>query len=66
MAGREAEPKLYVECNDIDLFLSKMEQFQEEYNNDPTFTQLKGEMNLVLFIDCCEHIARISRVLSQP
>jgi dynein heavy chain len=26
----------------------------------------KGEMNLIWFIDCCEHISRVARILSQP
>lgn len=45
-----------------------MDAFQEEYNNDNTFVVGGGKkaMRLVMFLDACEHIARIARIIRQP
>lgn len=44
-----------------------MDAFQDEYNSDPQFTAgNKKTMKLVMFLDACEHIARIARVIRQP
>jgi dynein heavy chain, axonemal len=39
----------------------KVEEYLEEYNN-----ATKNPMRLVMFLDACDHVARISRVLRQP
>jgi hypothetical protein len=46
--------------------LQKMNDFQEEYNNEMSFSAGKSSLNLVLFLDACEHICRICRILRQP
>jgi dynein heavy chain, axonemal len=39
----------------------RIEEYLEEYNG-----QTKNPMRLVMFLDACDHISRISRVLRQP
>ena len=43
-----------------------MNEFQEEYNSEMQFQAGKSTLNLVLFLDACEHITRICRILRQP
>lgn len=45
-----------------------METFQEQYNSDTTFVVngTRKTMKLVMFLDACEHIARIARIIRQP
>jgi len=66
--GRDVEPRVYIEIPDLQQLISKMNEYLEEFNNDPHFSGAggKNQMKLVLFLDACEHIARISRILRQP
>lgn len=50
------------------MFLNKMDAFQDDFNNDSTFVfgGQKKSMKLVMFLDACEHIARIARIIRQP
>jgi dynein heavy chain len=41
--------------------LSKIIEFLEEYNQGS-----KSPMKLVMFLDACDHVSRICRVLRQP
>jgi dynein heavy chain len=45
-----------------------MDQFQEEYNNDINFiiAGQRKQMKLVMFLDACEHITRVARIIRQP
>jgi len=45
---------------DIDGFKKCMEDYLENYNDEKT------PMNLILFLDACEHVSKICRVLRQP
>lgn len=66
--NRQAEIKPYLQIEDLPGLVSKMDQFQEEYNNDINFiiAGQKKQMKLVMFLDACEHITRISRIIRQP
>mmetsp|Transcript_28825 Transcript_28825/g.26097 ORF Transcript_28825/g.26097 Transcript_28825/m.26097 type:complete len:117 (+) Transcript_28825:1657-2007(+) len=44
--------------------LLKMEEYLDEYNSESGGG--KKQMKLVMFLDACEHIARICRILRQP
>ena len=41
--------------------LIKIEEYLEDYNSTS-----KTQMKLILFLDACDHVARICRVLRQP
>jgi len=55
------ENRVYDEMADMDLLQEVMKGYLEDYNNTSTH-----KMSLVLFMNAIEHVARISRVLSQP
>jgi dynein heavy chain, axonemal len=57
----EGEMRPYQIINDLPAMLKKIEEYLEDYNN-----QSKVQMKLILFLDACDHIARICRVLRQP
>ena len=61
--GREGE-RFYSQAVNLRDFVGKLEIFQEDYNSEATSG--KKQMKLILFLDACEHISRISRVLRQP
>jgi len=64
--GRDIEPRNYMQTSDLKTFLSKMESFQEDYNAEAGYSSTKKSMRLVLFLDACEHISRITRILRLP
>lgn len=68
MMGRETETRNYQQITDLNSLLDKMDGYQEEYNNDSSFVfgGQKKSMKLVMFLDACEHIARIARIIRQP
>jgi dynein heavy chain len=41
--------------------VEKIKEFLEDYNG-----AVKAQMHLVMFLDACEHVCRISRVIAQP
>lgn len=55
------EIRNYEEVKDMQQLIQVCEQYLEEYNNANT-----KKMNLVMFLDCVEHIVRISRVIRKP
>ena len=66
MQGREGENKPYCQAVDINDMLNRIVDYQEEYNSEMAFGAGKSTLNLVLFLDACEHICRITRILRQP
>ncbi|KAL4427402.1 hypothetical protein ABPG74_009674 [Tetrahymena malaccensis] len=68
LSGREVDVRNYQQVTDLNSLLDKMDNFQEEYNNDSSFVfgGQKKPMKLVMFLDACEHIARIARIIRQP
>lgn len=68
MNGKDVENKQYVQIQEISALISKMDSYQEEYNSDISFIigGQKKQMKLVMFLDACEHIARIARIIRQP
>lgn len=50
---------------DLINFVQRMESLLEEYNSDIGGGG-KKQMKLVMFLDACEHISRIGRILRQP
>lgn len=61
MDGIDAEPRIYRQIPDLKIFVTKIEEFLEEYNGS-----VKLQMHLVMFVDACEHVSRITRVIRQP
>jgi dynein heavy chain len=66
--GRDVEPRHYMQISDLQQLVVKMNEYLEEFNIDPAFSGSGGKnsMKLVLFLDACEHVSRISRILRQP
>lgn len=66
--GRDAEPKYYSQINDLQQLINKMDGYQEDFNADTTFFigGNRKTMKLVMFLDACEHICRIARIIRQP
>lgn len=66
MGGRDSDQKPYFQCTEIKEMLAKICDYQEEYNTEMAYSAGKSTLNLVLFLDACEHICRITRILRQP
>jgi dynein heavy chain len=58
MEGLDAEPRVYRQVPDLKVLVAKVVEFLEEYNG-----ATKKQMPLVMFLDACDHVARITRVL---
>lgn len=63
MGGRDLDIRNYINIEQNDKFLEKMNEFLEEYNAE---MGNKKAMKLVMFLDACEHICRIARIIRQP
>ena len=61
MEGNTDEVRPYVFVPELKDFQAKMDEYLEDYNS-----ATKNPMKLVMFLDACEHVARICRVLRQP
>ena len=67
MFGKFVDPKvpiekqMYQEVMDLDGITDVMNDYLEDYNN-----MSNNKMNLVLFMNAIEHVARVARVIAQP
>eukprot|EP00439_Symbiodinium_sp_Y106_P051779 s893_g6.t3 len=59
--NQDADQRYYEEVTNIQAMKECIEEYLEEYNSVSSL-----QMPLVMFLDACEHCARICRVLSQP
>jgi dynein heavy chain, axonemal len=61
MQGIDVETRIYAQVENLKDFVSKIEEYLEEYNGS-----VKNQMKLVMFLDACDHVSRIERVIRQP
>jgi dynein heavy chain, axonemal len=61
MQGIDVETRIYAQVENLKDFVSKIEEYLEEYNSS-----VKTQMKLVMFLDACDHVSRIERVIRQP
>jgi len=61
MEGIDVETRIYKQIDDLRLLQTKIEEYLDEYNS-----AVKQQMHLVMFLDACDHVSRIGRVLRQP
>jgi dynein heavy chain len=58
MQGIDVETRIYAQIENLKDFVSKIEEYLEEYNSS-----VKTQMKLVMFLDACDHVSRIERVI---
>lgn len=58
---QDVNARSYQIVNDLKLMVTKIEEYLEDYNAGS-----KHPMRLVMFLDACDHVSRICRVLRQP
>ena len=61
MGSIDSENRIYQQLEDLKHFVTKIEDYLEDYNGSQ-----KNQMKLVMFLDACDHVSRIERVLRQP
>ena len=61
MAGLEAEPRIYCQIADLKLFISRIVDYLSDFN-----AGTKSKMRLVMFLEACDHVARIARCIRNP
>jgi len=61
MDGIDAETRIYRQITDTQILVDKVIEYLEEYNGS-----VKTQMKLVMFLDACDHVSRITRVIRQP
>jgi dynein heavy chain len=57
----EGENRPYQYVTDLVALVKKIEEYLEDYN-----ASVKTPMKLILFLDACDHVCKIGRVLRQP
>ena len=58
MEGIDVETRTYRQITDLNVMQNKIEEYLDDYNGS-----VKTQMNLVMFLDACDHVARIQRIL---
>ena len=61
MNGIEVDPRYYIMVSNTKELVEKIEGYLEDYN-----AESRHQMKLVMFLDACDHVSRICRVLRQP
>jgi dynein heavy chain len=59
--GIDVEQRVYKQIEDLGKMVEKIKEFLEDYNG-----MVKMQMNLVMFLDACDHVCRISRIIQRP
>lgn len=58
MGGIDVDNRIYSQVENLKDFVSKIEEYLEDYNSS-----VKTQMKLVMFLDACDHVSRIERVI---
>jgi dynein heavy chain len=58
----DAFTRNYAQVNNSDDFINKINGFLENYNE----TTKKKQLKLVMFLDACDHVSRICRIIRSP
>lgn len=61
LAGIDGENRPYVQIEELPVMLTKIMEYLEDHNSGS-----KNPMKLVMFLDACDHVSRICRILRQP
>jgi dynein heavy chain len=61
MEGIDVDNRIYRQVEDLQVFVRKIEEYLEDYNSS-----VKNQMKLVMFLDACDHVSRIERIVRQP
>lgn len=59
--GNDSDNRPYQIVDDLKAFVKRIEEYLEDFNSTS-----KHQMKLVMFLDACDHVSRICRVLRQP
>lgn len=59
--GIDGENRPYIWIQDLKDLVRKVEGYLEDYNQG-----VKNPMRLILFLDACDHVSRICRILRAP
>ena len=54
MDGIDVENRIYRQIEDLKIMQNKIEEYLDDYNSS-----VKTQMNLVMFLDACDHVSRI-------
>lgn len=58
MGGIDVDNRVYQQVENLKEFVAKIEEYLEDYNST-----VKNQMKLVMFLDACDHVSRIERVI---